>query len=461
RPGPSGPRGGDARLPGRRGDALPDRRGGRAAGPDARRRRHAAPAPCHPPRARAGAHPARVARAGGARGGGLLGPGERPLPRPLRGGPGGRPRAVRRRHPRGGLRVHRPGPRDVSHGEGAGGHLRHPRLRGRARRPPPPDRGRVRREESAPEPGRLHRLLAGPLASRPPRVHAPAHPHRGGRARPPLAPRGAGSVDGAPLRAPPAPGERAARSPHPRRDRAPQPDAGPRRPRGRLQPHPRRRRVPPGPRRSGGDSRPPRPDRPRSAGASGAPGDVRVRTGRGRDAASRRRGPRVAMFGKILIANRGEIALRILRTCRELGIRTVVAHSNVDADSLPVRLADESVCFGPADSVQSYLNIPRLIAAAEITDADAIHPGYGFLAESPTFAEICRASAIRFIGPSAEVIRLLGDKVRARELARKSDVPLLPGSDVALREEADARSSAEELVYPVLLKAALGGGGRG
>jgi acetyl-CoA carboxylase biotin carboxylase subunit len=167
------------------------------------------------------------------------------------------------------------------------------------------------------------------------------------------------------------------------------------------------------------------------------------------------------MFGKILIANRGEIALRILRTCRELGIRTVVAHSKADADSLPVRLADESVCVGPADSAQSYLNIPRLIAAAEITDADAIHPGYGFLAESPTFAEICRASAIRFIGPSAEVIRLLGDKVRARELARKSDVPLLPGSDGALRDEADARSSAEELGYPVLLKAAMGGGGRG
>jgi acetyl-CoA carboxylase, biotin carboxylase subunit len=167
------------------------------------------------------------------------------------------------------------------------------------------------------------------------------------------------------------------------------------------------------------------------------------------------------VFGKILIANRGEIALRIVRTCRELGIRTVVAHSKVDSDSLPVRVADESVCIGPADSAQSYLNIPRLIAAAEITDADAIHPGYGFLAENATFAEICRASAIRFIGPSADVIRLLGDKVRARELARKSDVPLLPGSDGALRDEADARASAEEIGYPLLLKAALGGGGRG
>src|SRR5438093_3264262 len=134
------------------------------------------------------------------------------------------------------------------------------------------------------------------------------------------------------------------------------------------------------------------------------------------------------MFHKILIANRGEIALRVLRTCRELGIRTVVAHSTADADSLPVRLADESVCIGPAESAESYLNIPRIISAAEITDAEAIHPGYGFLAENPTFAEICRACAIRFIGPSPEGIRLLGDKVRARELARKGAVPLLPGS---------------------------------
>src|SRR5881409_2793022 len=119
------------------------------------------------------------------------------------------------------------------------------------------------------------------------------------------------------------------------------------------------------------------------------------------------------MFHKILIANRGEIALRILRTCRELGIRTVVAHSKADADSLPVRLADESVCVGPADSAQSYLNIPRLIAAAEITDADAIHPGYGFLAESAHFAEVCEACRIRFIGPAPNMIRLMGDKAKA------------------------------------------------
>ena len=167
------------------------------------------------------------------------------------------------------------------------------------------------------------------------------------------------------------------------------------------------------------------------------------------------------MFGKILIANRGEIALRVLRTCRELGIRTVVAHSRADAGSLPVRLADESVCIGPDEATQSYLNIPRLIAAAEVTDAEAVHPGYGFLAENATFAEICRASSIRFIGPGPDVIRLLGDKVEARELARKSDVPLLPGSDGAMRDEGDARRCAERLGYPVLLKAAMGGGGRG
>jgi acetyl-CoA carboxylase biotin carboxylase subunit len=167
------------------------------------------------------------------------------------------------------------------------------------------------------------------------------------------------------------------------------------------------------------------------------------------------------MFGKILIANRGEIALRVLRTCREMGIRTVVAHSKADSNSLPVLLADESVCIGPGESAQSYLNIPSLISAAEVTDAEAVHPGYGFLAENATFAEICRACSIRFIGPSPDAIRLLGDKVRARELARKSEVPLLPGSEGALRDEAEARSCAEAIGYPVLLKAALGGGGRG
>ncbi|MGH7266124.1 MAG: acetyl-CoA carboxylase biotin carboxylase subunit [Candidatus Rokuibacteriota bacterium] len=167
------------------------------------------------------------------------------------------------------------------------------------------------------------------------------------------------------------------------------------------------------------------------------------------------------MFGKILIANRGEIALRVLRTCRDLGIRTVVAHSRADTNSLPVLLADESVCIGPEESAQSYLNIPSLISAAEVTDAEAVHPGYGFLAENATFAEICRACSIRFIGPSPEAIRLLGDKIRARDLARKCEVPLLPGSEGAVRDEADVRACADEIGYPVLLKAAMGGGGRG
>jgi acetyl-CoA carboxylase biotin carboxylase subunit len=167
------------------------------------------------------------------------------------------------------------------------------------------------------------------------------------------------------------------------------------------------------------------------------------------------------VFGKILVANRGEIALRILRACRELGIRTVMAHSKADSASLPVLLADESVCIGPEESAQSYLNIPSLISAAEVTDAEAIHPGYGFLAENATFAEICRACSIRFIGPSPEAIRLLGDKVRARDLARKSEVPLLPGSDGGLKDEDEARACAEAIGYPVLLKAAMGGGGRG
>jgi acetyl-CoA carboxylase biotin carboxylase subunit len=144
-----------------------------------------------------------------------------------------------------------------------------------------------------------------------------------------------------------------------------------------------------------------------------------------------------------------------------MGIRTVVAHSTVDRGSLPVLLADESVCIGPPESGQSYLDIPTLIAAAEITDAEAIHPGYGFLAESAVLAEICEACSIRFIGPAPETIRLLGDKVRARELARKEDVPLLPGSDGALRDEAEALACAGAIGFPVLLKAALGGGGRG
>lgn len=167
------------------------------------------------------------------------------------------------------------------------------------------------------------------------------------------------------------------------------------------------------------------------------------------------------MFSKVLIANRGEIALRVLRACRELGIRTVVVHSTVDRDSLAVRLADETVCIGPPEAAQSYLNIPSLISAAEITDAEAIHPGYGFLAESASFAEICAACSIRFIGPRPETIRLLGDKLQARELARKSDVPVLPGSRGALGDPEEALACARAVGFPVVLKAAAGGGGRG
>ena len=168
------------------------------------------------------------------------------------------------------------------------------------------------------------------------------------------------------------------------------------------------------------------------------------------------------MFHKLLIANRGEIALRILRSCRELGIRAVIAHSKVDAHSLPVRLADESICIGPADAPSSYLNIPSIIAAAEITDAEAIHPGYGFLSENSGFAEICQACRITFIGPPVEAIRLMGDKVQARESARRAGVPLLPGSRGALPDdETQVLAIADAVGYPVMLKAGAGGGGRG
>jgi len=168
-----------------------------------------------------------------------------------------------------------------------------------------------------------------------------------------------------------------------------------------------------------------------------------------------------AVFGKIFIANRGEIAVRILRTCRDMGIRTVVAHSKADAESLAVRLADESICVGPGESQTSYLNVPSLIAAAEVTDAEAIHPGYGFLSENAPFAEICRACGLTFIGPSPEAIRLLGDKVAARALARSAGVPSVPGSEGTLKDEAEALAVADHLGYPVILKAAAGGGGRG
>jgi acetyl-CoA carboxylase biotin carboxylase subunit len=167
------------------------------------------------------------------------------------------------------------------------------------------------------------------------------------------------------------------------------------------------------------------------------------------------------VFHKILIANRGEIALRVIRTCREMGIRTVIAHSTADAHSLPVRLADESICIGPADPRASYLNIAAIISAAAVTDSEAIHPGYGFLAENPAFADICRACGITFIGPSAEAIRLMGDKAQARRLAGQAGVPVVPGSPGPLTDVAEAVDVADRIGYPVIFKAAAGGGGRG
>src|SRR5438445_4319472 len=167
------------------------------------------------------------------------------------------------------------------------------------------------------------------------------------------------------------------------------------------------------------------------------------------------------MFHKILIANRGEIALRIMRTCREMGIRTVLAHSTADAQSLPVRLADESICIGPDAARASYLNMAAVISAAVVTDSEAIHPGYGFLAENPAFAEICRACGLTFIGPSPEAIRLMGDKAQARVIAKQAGVPVIPGSEMPLKDESEAADVAEAAGFPVIFKAAAGGGGRG
>ncbi len=168
------------------------------------------------------------------------------------------------------------------------------------------------------------------------------------------------------------------------------------------------------------------------------------------------------MFGKILIANRGEIALRIQRACRELGIKTVVVHSEADRDAKYVRLADESVCIGPAPSAQSYLNVPAIISAAEVTDAEAIHPGYGFLSENADFAERVESSGFVFIGPRPETIRLMGDKVSAKEAMRAAGVPCVPGSEGALPEDAkEILLTAKAIGYPVIIKAAGGGGGRG
>ena len=167
------------------------------------------------------------------------------------------------------------------------------------------------------------------------------------------------------------------------------------------------------------------------------------------------------MFKKILVANRGEIALRIIRTCREMGIKTVAVHSTVDKDSLHVRFADEAVCIGPAVSSESYLNIPNIMSAAEITNADAIHPGYGFLAENANFSKICSEHDIKFIGASPEMIEGMGDKAKAKETMKKAGVPTIPGSEGILEAYEDAEKLAHEMGFPVMLKATAGGGGKG
>jgi acetyl-CoA carboxylase, biotin carboxylase subunit len=167
------------------------------------------------------------------------------------------------------------------------------------------------------------------------------------------------------------------------------------------------------------------------------------------------------MFSKILIANRGEIALRIIRACRELGVQTAVVYSTADRDAAYLRLADQAICIGEAPPAESYLNIPRIISAAEIADVQAIHPGYGFLAENDHFAEICRSCKIEFIGPPVAAMQALGDKVEAKRLARRAKVPTVPGSDGAVEDEKTALKVAGEIGYPVIIKAAAGGGGRG
>src|SRR5437762_7996658 len=167
------------------------------------------------------------------------------------------------------------------------------------------------------------------------------------------------------------------------------------------------------------------------------------------------------MFDKILIANRGEIALRVLRACKELGIPSVAVHSTADEDAMHVRLADESVCIGPPPARDSYLNIPALLAACEITGADAVHPGYGFLAENARFAEILAEHDIHFIGPKPAHIRLMGDKIEARRTAARLGIPVVPGSEGSVASSSDAAVIARTIGFPVLVKASAGGGGRG
>ncbi len=167
------------------------------------------------------------------------------------------------------------------------------------------------------------------------------------------------------------------------------------------------------------------------------------------------------MFRKVLIANRGEIAVRVIRACRELGIRTVAVYSEADRDALHVRLADEAFCIGPPPAAESYLNIPNILSTAEITGAEAIHPGYGFLAENPHFAEVCREAGIVFIGPTPEAIEAMGNKARAREIAHKAGIPVVPGSQGPVRTLEEALAVANRVGYPLLIKASAGGGGRG
>ncbi|MGX6647492.1 acetyl-CoA carboxylase biotin carboxylase subunit [Maricaulaceae bacterium MS644] len=167
------------------------------------------------------------------------------------------------------------------------------------------------------------------------------------------------------------------------------------------------------------------------------------------------------MFDKILIANRGEIALRVHRACKEMGIKTVAVHSEADANAMHVRLADESVCIGPPPAGRSYLNVPQIIAAAEVTGAQAIHPGYGFLSENARFAEIVEAHGLTFIGPRPETIRLMGDKITAKKAAMEAGIPVVPGSEGAIEDMVEARKVAKSIGFPVLIKAASGGGGRG
>src|SRR5450631_2604597 len=179
-----------------------------------------------------------------------------------------------------------------------------------------------------------------------------------------------------------------------------------------------------------------------------------VRAGR----SSRRR---LTMFQKILVANRGEIALRIICACKELGVATTLFRSEADRNSLHVRFADEAVCIGPAKSSESYLNIPQVISAAEITNVDAIHPGYGFLSENANFAEVCEASHITFIGPPPDLLRMMGEKDQTRREMSSAGVPIVPGSQGVVADEASALAEAERVRYPVIIKAAAGGGGRG